>query len=113
MKKYLLWLTMLMLPGTAFAFDYPTYDRVEFVLQCAQKYPAYEYYGSLYKCSCAIDAIAKKVKYEDYVEYSTALRGQRTAGEGGGVFRDPPEIQKMAKHYADIRAKAEKECLLK
>ncbi|HXZ97054.1 MAG TPA: hypothetical protein VEG37_08440 [Burkholderiales bacterium] len=113
MKKHLAWLAVSLLPGTALAYDYPTFDRVQFVLECAQRYPAYEYYGSLYKCSCAIDAIAKKIKYDDYVEYSTSLRGQRTAGEGGGVFRDPPEIQKKAKRYAEIKAEAEKECLLK
>ncbi len=113
MKKHLAWLALLLLPGTALAYDYPTYDRVEFVLQCAQQYPAYEYYGSLYKCSCAIDAIAKKLKYKDYVEFYTASRGQSTRGEAGGVFRDPPEIQKMAKRYEEIKAKAEKECLLK
>ncbi len=113
MKKYLAWLALLLLPGTAFAYDYPTYDRVEFVLQCAQQYPDYEYYGSLYKCSCVIDAIAKELKYDDYVEFYTASRGQSTRGEAGGVFRDPPEVQKMAKQYAEIKAKAKKECLLK
>jgi hypothetical protein len=113
MKRYLACLALLFLPGAAFAYDYPTYDRVAFVLQCAQQYPDYQYYGSLYKCSCAIDAIAKKMKYDDFVEQFTAARGQHTAGEGGGIFRDAPEIKKMAKRYEEIKAEAEKECLLK
>jgi len=113
MKKHLVWLTLSLLPGTVFAYDYPTFDRVQFVLECAQKYPPYNYYGSLYKCSCAIDEIAKKIKYDDYVEFSTSLRGQKTAGEGGGIFRDPKEIKEQAKRYEEIRAQAEKACLLK
>ena len=111
MIKYLAWLSLLLLPGAVLAYDYPTIDRVEYVLQCMQDHPSkYEY---IYKCSCAIDAIAKELNYDDYVEFSTASRGQSTRGEAGGVFRDPPEVQKMAKRYAEIKAKADKECLLK
>ena len=113
MNKHLAWLALLLLPGAALAYDYPTYDRVEFVLQCAQEHPVHEYYGSLYKCSCAIDAIAKELKYDDYVEFSTASRGQSTRGEAGGVFRDPPEVKAMAKRYDALKAKAEKECLIR
>jgi len=112
MKKHLAWLALLLLPGTAFAYNYPTYDRVEFVLQCTQEHPVHEYYGSLYKCSCVIDAIAKELKYDDYVEFYTASRGQSTRGEAGGVFRDPPEIKERAKRYNTLKAKAEKECLI-
>ncbi|MGH8710520.1 MAG: hypothetical protein ACREVA_04285 [Burkholderiales bacterium] len=110
MKKHLAWLALLLLPGTALAYDYPTIDRVEFVLLCMQEHPnKYEY---IYKCSCAIDAIAKELKYDDYVEFYTASRGQRTGGEAGGVFRDPPEFKAMAKRYDALKAKAEKECLI-
>ncbi len=110
MKKHLAWLALLLLPGTALAYDYPTIDRVEFVFQCMQDHPGkYEY---LYKCSCAIDAIAKKLKYDDYVEFYTASRGQSTRGEAGGIFRDPPAIKEMAKRYDAVKAKAEKECLI-
>ena len=110
MKKHLAWLVLLLLPGTAFAYNYPTIDRVEFVLQCMEEHPGkFEY---LYKCSCVIDSIAKKLKYDDYVEFYTASRGQRTGGEAGGIFRDPPEIKKMAKRYDEIKAKAGKECFI-
>jgi hypothetical protein len=109
MKKYLAWLALLLLPGTASAYDYPTIDRVQFVFECMQDHPGkYEY---LYKCSCVIDAIAKELNYDDYVEFSTASRGQSTRGEAGGVFRDPPEIKAMAKRYDTLKANAEKECL--
>jgi hypothetical protein len=75
-----------------------------------QQHPGkFEY---LYKCSCVMDSLSKELKYDDYVELSTASRGQSTRGEGGGVFRDPPEVRKKAKRYDEMKARAEKECLL-
>ena len=38
--------------------NYPTLDRVQYVLECAQNYPDKVHQEMIYKCSCAIDEIA-------------------------------------------------------
>jgi len=40
----------------------------------------------MYKCSCAIDAIADKVRYSTWVDLSTVANGITIAGERGGVM---------------------------
>lgn len=98
----------LALAGPAWASDYPTVDRVEYVLECLRDHGGKQEY--LYKCSCAIDAIAKELPYEQYVESSTAARHQSLAGERGGLFRDPESVKGMAKAYREIQARAHEQC---
>jgi hypothetical protein len=71
----------ILMPGLAAANDFPTTSRVEYVLECMKDHGGkYEY---LYKCSCAIDQIASRLKHDDYVEASTASRHQSLGGERG------------------------------
>lgn len=98
----------LALTGAASAHDYPTADRVEFVLECMRNNGGeYQY---LYKCSCAIDAIAKGMPYDAYVESASIVRYQGMGGERSGVFRDPEEMKEEAKRYRALRADAFKQC---
>lgn len=92
----------------AYANDFPTTDRVEYVLECMKDHAGkYEY---LYKCSCVIDHVASKLGYDEYVEISTALRHKSLGGERGAVFRDPDIIKVMAKKYKTIQDDANKAC---
>jgi hypothetical protein len=97
-----------MAPLTAHANDFPTTDRVEYVLECMKNHQGKQEY--LYKCSCAIDQIAGKLKYKDYVEASTAQRYQNLGGERGAVFRDPQNVKKAAKNYKAIEDAAQTAC---
>ena len=92
----------------AAAANYPTVDRVEFVLECMHKNGGEQVF--LYKCSCLIDNIAQKYSYDDFVEASTAARYQTLGGERGGVFRDPPKVRETAKRYLQIQGEAMKRC---
>jgi hypothetical protein len=99
------------LPVTASAHDYPTTDRVEFVLECMKDHEGkYEY---IYKCSCAIDAIAKEMSYDEYVESSVSLRNQSLQGNRGATFRDPDSVKDMAKKYKALKESANKQCFIK
>ncbi len=99
-----------MLPA-ALASDFPTTSRVEYVLECMKTHGGkYEY---LYKCSCAIDEIAKQVPFEEYVEISTALRYQTLGGERGAAFRDPANVKEMAKKYKTIEGSVADVCFNK
>lgn len=95
-------------PIGAYANDFPTTDRVEYVLECMKNHAGkYEY---LYKCSCAIDNISRELSYDEYVETSTALRNQTLGGPRGAEFRDPDSVKAMAKKYKAIEASAKKAC---
>lgn len=97
-----------MLPLASFANDFPTTDRVEYVLECMKNNGGKQEY--LYKCSCAIDRIAAKLKYDDYVTMSTAQRYQTLGGERGAEFRDPQDVKKAANDYKAIQDAAQKAC---
>jgi|SRR5689334_18647338 hypothetical protein len=92
----------------AHAYDYPTVDRVEFVLECMHRNEGKQEF--LYKCSCVIDELAQKYSYDEFVEASTAARYQTLGGERGGEFRDPPKTRESAKRYLQARSEAMKHC---
>ncbi|MGH8718319.1 MAG: hypothetical protein ACREV0_05160 [Burkholderiales bacterium] len=108
--KRLLPIMLLSLPLPAAANDFPTADRVEYVLECLQSFP--EKYEYIHKCSCAIDYIASKVKYDEYVEIATAGRGQTMMGERGAEFRDPDNVRGGAKKLKALQTEADKACFL-
>lgn len=95
-------------PAAAAPAPYPTVDRVEYVLECMKNNGGSHEF--LYKCSCAIDAIAEKLPYEGYVEASTVARYQTLGGERGGLFRDPEVMKDLAKRYRALHAEAKNAC---
>ncbi|KAF3998797.1 hypothetical protein HAV38_07585 [Glaciimonas immobilis] len=97
-------------PISAYANDFPTTGRVEYVLECMKNHAGkYEY---LYKCSCALDNIATSVKYDEFVEISLAARPQMTGGQRGSEFRDPEIVKTMAKKFKTIQAAADQACFV-
>jgi hypothetical protein len=72
----------------ALANDFPTQTRVEFVLGCMNEQGG-ESYDTLYKCVCLVDAIAAEMSHDEFVEAQVFRQLRSTAGERGGVFRDP------------------------
>jgi hypothetical protein len=98
-------------PGLAAANDFPTHARVDFVLACMRENPdmAQE---AVYKCSCAIDAIAARVKYEDWVDRSTVANATTIAGERGGVVRDIKDGRKIIASFRELQDGAKKSCFL-
>ena len=108
--RYLL-LSMLCIASAAHANDFPTRARVEFVLACMRdsKAPPQE---SMYKCSCAVDVIADKMRYDDWVDLSTVANGMTIAGERGGVMRDMKDGRKLVTSYRDLQEASKKQCFL-
>jgi hypothetical protein len=95
----------------AHANDFPTRARVEFVLSCMResKAPPQE---SMYKCSCAIDAIADTIDYSTWVDLSTVANGVTIAGERGGVMRDMKDARKLIGSLRELQDHAKKTCFL-
>jgi hypothetical protein len=97
--------------GVAHANDFPTRARVEFVVKCMSDSKALPE-EAMYKCSCAIDAIAEKVSYEQWVDMSTVANGMTIAGERGGVMRDMKDGRAIAASYRELQENAKKSCFI-
>ena len=95
----------------AFANDFPTQARVEFVLGCMAANGGQKY-ENLYACVCVIDRIAAKISYDEYLEGEvfTQLRG--TPGERSGVFRDPDRAKLLVTKLSEISKVAEETCFV-
>ena len=108
--RYALVLTLGLVP-MSHANDFPTRARVEFVLNCMRESKVSQQ-ESMYKCSCAIDAIADKVDYDTWVDLSTIANGTTIAGERGGVMRDLKDGRKLIASYRELQESAKKSCFL-
>jgi hypothetical protein len=87
--------------------DYPTEGRVEYVLGCMDDNG--HDFANVYKCSCAIDKIAKVLTYDDFVEQSTFSKYAALGGEGGAEFR-VERAKAQTKKFRDLQKDAFRQC---
>jgi hypothetical protein len=93
------------------ANDFPTSGRVEFVLECMRDHTGGQF-ELLNKCSCVVDRLAGKYKYDAFVESQTLAKSVTIAGERGSALRDNDQAQKAARRYRDDLAEASRACFL-
>ena len=99
--------------STPLANDYPTRDRVEYVLNCVAQHGGLTYITQ-YACGCKIDKIAEKLTFSAFESAKTFTylsKGQ--TGDAGGVFRDPAQSKDLRKRLKEAEAYAEKSCFVK
>jgi len=96
----------------ASANDFPTIERVLFVDNCVREHPNRPRQEMLYKCSCAVDAIASEFPYDEYVELSTSIDASQIAGKRGAAVRDSTEGKRMNKRFKEALAKASSGCMI-
>jgi PBP1b-binding outer membrane lipoprotein LpoB len=92
--------------------DFPTRDRVEYVLNCVAQHGGLTFVTQ-YACGCKIDKIAEKMSFADYEAARTFSLLKSTPGEAGGVFRDPQQSKDLRKQLKEADAYAEKQCFVK
>jgi hypothetical protein len=97
--------------AAACANDFPTVDRVLYVQECMRAHPGPQFEMTS-KCSCALDALARDITYDDYVTMSTIAKAITIGGERGGTIRDAPSLESQAKRYRELQTKAEKGCFI-
>jgi len=101
-------------PGLAAAAetnDYPTLDRVGYVLNCMQEHGG-QSVENLYACVCRIDFIASQMPFETYEDASTFDRYRRMPGEKGGIFRDNEQAESLLAQLDKTTLEAGKRCPL-
>lgn len=92
--------------------NYPTVDRIEYVHICQRDNADRPAHEMLYKCSCVIDAIARDMTYEDYVEGSTAFYAFTIAGERGQIIRNESTSRSLSDRFKSTQIKAKKGCFV-
>ena len=93
--------------------DYPTRDRVEYVLNCVAQHGGLSYINQ-YACGCKIDKIAEKLTFTEFESAKTFTylsKGQ--TGDAGAVFRDPAQSKDLRTRLKEAEASAEKSCFIK
>lgn len=92
--------------------DYPTHDRVEYVLNCIAQHGGLNYVNQ-YACGCKIDKLAEKLNFNDFEAAKTISYLKALPGDGGAVFRDPKHNKDLRKQLKDAEEYAEKSCFVK
>ena len=111
LKSSLICVVALLAAAPLRANDFPTVARVEFVLSCMRdsKAAAHE---MLYKCSCLVDSIAQRMRYDEWVELSTLANAMPIAGERGGALRDLKDGRKRVAELRRLQEDAKKGCFI-
>jgi hypothetical protein len=96
-----------------FVSDYPTRDRVEYVLNCVAQHGGLTYITQ-YACGCKIDKIAEKMTFAEYEAAKTftyLTKGQ--TGDAAAAMRDPAQSKDLRKRLKEAEQYAEKNCFVK
>ena len=102
---------LLMAAMCASANDFPTTDRVLYVQECVKAHPG-QNFEMVSKCSCALDQLARKVKFDDYVTMTTIVKAVTIGGERGADLRENESIKPQIKRYRDLQSEVKKSCFL-
>ncbi len=95
----------------ALANDFPTVDRVLYVQECMRQNPG-PFYEMVNKCSCAVDALAREVSFDDYVTMSTITNAMTIGGERGNDLRDNDTLKPQLRRLRELQAKVKQGCFI-
>lgn len=101
----------LLCSSAALANDFPTAERVLYVQDCVKNNPG-PHFEMINKCSCALDTLAREVKYDDYVTMSTIVNAMSIGGERGNDLRDNETLKPQVKRFRELQAQAQKACMI-
>jgi hypothetical protein len=101
-----------LLPCATLANDFPTQTRVEFVLGCMNE-QGEQSYDNLYKCVCLVDAIAAEMTHGEFAQAQVFSQLRSTAGERGGVFRDPDQARTLVDKLETAVERGKAKCFVR
>lgn len=114
--RYTFVFLMFLLPvSMVVANDFPTLDRVMFVLECMQENDAKRDITGytredLYQCTCQLDVIAKNLSFVEYDEARTFQLYASMPGEKGGIIRDNQRAKGLSKKLDAEKEYATRQC---
>lgn len=111
MRCITLFLFAVFISGQVSANDFPTFDRVDYVLACMKDHGG-QSMDNMYACSCAVDKIAQYMSFDEYSEASVFERYKKMPGEKGGLFRESEHGDELIKRLATARQEADKSCFV-
>ncbi|MGC3873642.1 hypothetical protein ACPF7Z_10270 [Halomonas sp. GXIMD04776] len=88
--------------------EYPTEERVDYVLGCMAANG--QDYLTMQKCSCSIDTIADLIPYVDYEAVKTVLSMQDQRGEIGVLFRTERSMKDRVQAFRSAQVEADLRC---
>ena len=97
---------------TVLTNDYPTRDRVEYVLNCVAQHGGLSYINQ-YACGCKLDKIAEKLSFNEFESAKTFSYLKSMAGDAGNMARDPKQRKDLRKQLKEAEESAEKSCFVK
>jgi hypothetical protein len=97
---------------TVITNDFPTRDRVDYVLNCIAKHGGLSYINQ-YACGCKIDKIAEKLTFSEYEGALTFSYLKKVPGENGAAFRDPKQSKTLRARLKEAEKYAESQCFVK
>lgn len=93
------------------ANDFPTMDRVLYVHECMRDFPGM-HYEMVSKCSCALDHLAARIDYAEYINLKTAADARSIGGERGSYIRANEEQKAHARRFAELQKESRKGCFI-
>jgi hypothetical protein len=106
-------LLALLQPLAAYAGnDYPTLDRVNYVLDCMDRHGE-QSIVNLTSCSCTLDGIANKMKYEQFSDANTFAEFSDTPAKKGEAFRTNKKAKATYNKLKELETEAETHCFVK
>ncbi len=102
---------LLFLPVAVVANDYPTLERVDYVLTCMKREGG-QTVDNLYACSCEVDQLAQALPFQAYNDSRTFESYRNMPGEKGSVFRESKEGEDMVVKLKKVREDARKRCFI-
>ena len=93
------------------ANDFPTVERVLWVEECIRLHPG-PYFEMVNKCSCAVDALATAIRFDEYTTMQTIGNGLTIGGERGNSIREVAALRPELKRYRDLQQKVKTGCFI-
>ena len=109
MKNRITLLSLLFMPMSVFASEYPTEEIVRNVINCMTELGGIND-ANMYTCTCRADYIMSNMKFEEYENAATWDRNKQMAGDKGATVRDMELGQKDSHKHENVLTEAEARC---
>ena len=109
MKNRIILLSLLFMPLSVSASDYPTEQIVRNVIDCMVELGGIKD-QNMYTCACRADYIMTNMTFAEYDDATFWDRNKQMAGKKGAMVRDNELGKVHSKKYEKVLTEAEKVC---